>query len=92
MSAGDCEPLSSCAPLNKIIAGVEKMTAEGPHAYHKTARMAINFEGFCSWVITQDPTQQGSQKSTFVAWDGRDWTTWPTARILPHQTFTFFLH
>ncbi|GBO35308.1 hypothetical protein AVEN_125560-2-1, partial [Araneus ventricosus] len=41
--------------------------------------------GFCSWTIMQDPTQKGTQGNTFVARDGRGW-------ILPHQTFTFFLH
>ncbi|GBM27419.1 hypothetical protein AVEN_25327-1 [Araneus ventricosus] len=58
-------------------------------ADHKTARMAINLQTFCSWAIIQDPTQQGTQKNTFVAWDGRDWITQPTALILPHQTYTF---
>ncbi|GBN73908.1 hypothetical protein AVEN_259132-1 [Araneus ventricosus] len=54
------------------------MGAEGPHVDHKTARMAISLKVFCSWTIMQDPTQQGTQKKTFVAWDRRDWITRPT--------------
>ncbi|GBN65978.1 hypothetical protein AVEN_69530-1, partial [Araneus ventricosus] len=45
---------------------------------------------FFPWTIMQDPTQQGTQKNIFVAWDGRDWITLPTAPILAHHTFTFF--
>ncbi|GBM17139.1 hypothetical protein AVEN_251050-1 [Araneus ventricosus] len=52
-----------------------KMGAEGPHVDHKTARMAISLEVFCSWTIMQDPIQLGTQKNTFVAWHGRDWIT-----------------
>ncbi|GBL96921.1 hypothetical protein AVEN_182505-1 [Araneus ventricosus] len=62
------------------------MATEGPHADHKTARMAISLEGFWSWTIMQDPTQQGTQKNTFVAWDGRDWITRSTSPILLHQS------
>ncbi|GBN71710.1 hypothetical protein AVEN_218530-1 [Araneus ventricosus] len=54
---------------------MQEMDAEGPRADHKTARMAISLEGFYSWTIMQDPIQQGTQKNTFVALDGRDWTT-----------------
>ncbi|GBO11573.1 hypothetical protein AVEN_5568-1 [Araneus ventricosus] len=68
------------------------MGAEGPHADPKTAGKAISLQAFCSWTILQDPSQQGTQKNTFVAWDGRDWITRPTAPILPHQTFIFLLH
>ncbi|GBM11196.1 hypothetical protein AVEN_133926-1 [Araneus ventricosus] len=68
------------------------MGAEGPHIDHKTATTAISLERFCSWTIMQDPTQQGTQKNTFVSRDGRDWTTRSTAPILPHQTFTLFLY
>ncbi|GBM14676.1 hypothetical protein AVEN_97186-1 [Araneus ventricosus] len=68
------------------------MDSEGPYANRKTARMAISLEGFCSWTITQDPTQQETQKNTFFTWYGRDWMTRPTAPILPHQTFTFSLN
>ncbi|GBN82269.1 hypothetical protein AVEN_204975-1 [Araneus ventricosus] len=66
-----------------------KMGAEGPHAYHKSARMVISLKGFCSWTIMQDSTQQGTQKNSFVAGDGRDKITRPTDPILHHQTFTF---
>ncbi|GBL76917.1 hypothetical protein AVEN_12593-1 [Araneus ventricosus] len=54
------------------------MGAEGPHVDHKTARMAISLEVFCSWTIMKDPTQQGAQKNTFVVWDGIDWIIRPT--------------
>ncbi|GBM52806.1 hypothetical protein AVEN_21239-1 [Araneus ventricosus] len=39
----------------------------------------------------QDPTEQGSQKNTFVAWNGRDWITMTTPLILPHKTFSLVL-
>ncbi|GBM95991.1 hypothetical protein AVEN_38829-1 [Araneus ventricosus] len=39
------------------------------------ARSGLLSRGFCSWAIMQDSTQQGIQKNTFVAWDGRDWIT-----------------
>ncbi|GBM18748.1 hypothetical protein AVEN_173832-1 [Araneus ventricosus] len=32
------------------------MGAEGPHADHKTAGMAISLEGFCSWTIIRPHT------------------------------------
>ncbi|GBN30952.1 hypothetical protein AVEN_1753-1 [Araneus ventricosus] len=35
------------------------------------------------------PTQQGTQKSTFVGWDGRYWITLPTALILPIRLLYF---
>ncbi|GBN14019.1 hypothetical protein AVEN_40625-1 [Araneus ventricosus] len=47
------------------------MGAEGSYADHKTSRMEISLEGFCSWTIMQDPTQQGAQKGTFLSWNGR---------------------
>ncbi|GBO30342.1 hypothetical protein AVEN_55112-1 [Araneus ventricosus] len=46
------------------------MGAEALHIDHKTASMAVNLEGLCSRTIMQDPTQQGTQKNTFVAWNG----------------------
>ncbi|GBM28467.1 hypothetical protein AVEN_135644-1 [Araneus ventricosus] len=39
------------------------MGAEGPHADLKTERIAISLEGFGSWTIMQDPTQQGTHSS-----------------------------
>ncbi|GBN11824.1 hypothetical protein AVEN_147003-1 [Araneus ventricosus] len=54
------------------------MGAEGPHADRKTARMVISLEGFCSWKIMQDPTQQGTQKYTFLPLYERDWIIRPT--------------
>ncbi|GBN47085.1 hypothetical protein AVEN_180385-1 [Araneus ventricosus] len=39
-----------------------KMGAEGPHADHKTARMAISLEGFCSWTTMQDPTARDTKE------------------------------
>ncbi|GBM12325.1 hypothetical protein AVEN_116769-1 [Araneus ventricosus] len=68
------------------------MGAEGHHTDHKTTRMSISLEGFCSWTIMQYPTQQATQKNTFVAWGGSDWFIRPEAPILPHQTFTISLH
>ncbi|GBN94291.1 hypothetical protein AVEN_123452-1 [Araneus ventricosus] len=65
------------------------MGAEGPHANHKTGRMAISLEGFCSWTIIQDPTQQRIHSSPGKEEIG---SSRPTPPILPHQTFTFFLH
>ncbi|GBN93362.1 hypothetical protein AVEN_260733-1 [Araneus ventricosus] len=53
------------------------MGAEGPHTDRKTTRIAISLEGFCSWTIMQDPTQQGTQKNTSVTWNWRDWITRP---------------
>ncbi|GBO43236.1 hypothetical protein AVEN_111211-1 [Araneus ventricosus] len=32
-------------------------------------------EGFCSWMIMQDPTQQGTRKDTFFGWNERDCIT-----------------
>ncbi|GBO27978.1 hypothetical protein AVEN_139322-1 [Araneus ventricosus] len=66
------------------------MGAERHRDDHETARMEISIEGFCSWTIMQDPTQQGTQKNAFVAWDGRNWITQPTDSSLSNQTFTFF--
>ncbi|GBM20751.1 hypothetical protein AVEN_105974-1 [Araneus ventricosus] len=70
-----------------------KMGAEGPHADHNTARMAISLEGFCCWTIMQDTKQQGTQKNTVVTWDWRDWVTRSTApNLAPSDFFIFFLH
>ncbi|GBN96741.1 hypothetical protein AVEN_216709-1 [Araneus ventricosus] len=68
-----------------------KMGAEGPQADQETTIMAISLEMSRSWMIMQKPTQYGTQKNIFVACDGRDWIIRPTAPILPHQIFTFFL-
>ncbi|GBM76185.1 hypothetical protein AVEN_145235-1, partial [Araneus ventricosus] len=65
------------------------MDAYGPHTDHKTARKAMSLEGFCSWTIMQDPTQQETQTNAFVVGDGRDCITGPKAPILDHQTFKF---
>ncbi|GBM95904.1 hypothetical protein AVEN_107768-1 [Araneus ventricosus] len=65
-----------------------KMDAEGPHADYKTETMArVSFMD----DNTRPYTARGP-KNSFVAWGGRDWITRLTDPILPHQTFSFFLH
>ncbi|GBM66617.1 hypothetical protein AVEN_109025-1 [Araneus ventricosus] len=60
------------------------MGAEGPHADYNTARMAISLEGFGSWTIMQDPTQQGTQALPRMVDIG---SPGPTAPIMPPSGF-----
>ncbi|GBN45435.1 hypothetical protein AVEN_127765-1 [Araneus ventricosus] len=78
LTSGTINAARCCDTLTKLKSAIRRQ------------RKGSSAEGFCSRTIMQDPTQQGTQKNTFVAWDGRDRVTRPTAPNLLHQTFNFF--